>query len=278
MLFVAVIMTAQTNYYMVVDKTDGTKVTIPTSSISQVSFQQDGGGGGGDAGAYQGAKRVFGDALLKNIYNETDNINAAWTFDNNGFPTKITSTSPTRTLQIIPTYSDGTVIYKSYIGDTFVGQYVVTIGSNGYASKIELIDDKGNPESCTLTYNNDEQLSTITWGTSDVIQFTYSDGDVIRIQDNSTIIDVTYETPTQSKKANTSNFILWDDMLSVDMDDLQQLHFAGILGKAPKHLPLSYVKNSTTYTNHYEFDSNGRVTMFTKTRDTYSYDVFRITW
>ena len=238
----------------------------------------DGGSSSGTGTTFQGAKRVFGDVLLKGIYNETDNINEVWTFDGNGFPTKITSTHPTKTLQIIPTYYDGKMICNTYSGELLVGQYVVTIGSNGYASKIDIVDEKGNAESCTLTYNDDEQLSTITWGTNDVTQLTYSGGDVISINDNGSIINIAYESPTQSKITNTSSFVLWDDMLSVDLDDLQELHFAGLLGKAPKHLPLSYIKNSTTYTIHYEFDSNGRVTMFTKTRDSYSYDVLRITW
>ena len=277
---------AQSNYEMVVEMNDGTKNVFDNNEIKQVFFQaKDSGSGSGeggssssDTGTYQGAKRIFGDLLLGSIYNETDNITETWTFDDNGFPTKIISNHPTKNYTMIPTYSDGQVLIKTYNGNTFVSQYIVTIGSNGYASKIEFTDDNGNPETCSLTYNADEQLSTITWGTSDITRFTYSDGDIICIDDNGTISEVAYETTTQSKILNSGNFILWDEMLPVDMDDIQELHFAGLLGKATKHLPLAYVKNSNTYNNRYELDSSGRVTMFTKSTATYDYDVLRITW
>lgn len=286
-LFGIATLYAQTSYEMVVEKTDGTKVSFKTNEVKQTYFQE----AGNNTETYQGAKRIFGNALLASIYNETDNITEAWTYDSNGYPSKITSTSSSRNRSFLPSYADGQVIVKRYDGDTFKSQFTVTIGSNGYASKVEFVDDKGNSEVCTLTYNSDEQLSTITWGSDNVIQLTYSDGDVIRVNNNGSTYDVAYETTTQSKILNAGSFLLWDEMLHVDLDDLQELHFFGLLGKATKHLPLSYVRygsSSTSYrTNIYETDSNGRVTMFTKTtryvysdnsESTSNGDVLRITW
>lgn len=243
-------------------------------------------------GTYQGAKRVFGNVLLGSIYNETDNITEAWTYDSNGYPTKITSTSDERTINIIPSYDDGKITYKEYNGDTFLGQNnVVTIGSNGYASKLETVNDKGNLETVYLTYNADEQLSAILWGSDDYWQFTYSDGDLIKINDNGSIYDINYETSSGSKILNTGSFILWDEMLHVDLDDIESLHFAGLLGKGTKHLPISYVLNRSDhkryFTNNYETDSNGRVTKFTYTtkylyndgrEETKDHDMLRISW
>ena len=294
-LFATTSLFAQSNYEMVVEKTDGNKVYFNQSDIKQVYFRTIGDNNDDPqtAGTYQGAKRVFGNVLLGSIYNETDNITEAWTYDSNGYPTKITSTSTERNLNIIPSYDDdGKITYKLYNGDTFLGQNnVVTIGSNGYASKLETVNDKGNLETVYLTYNADEQLSTIQWGSDDYWQFTYSDGDLIRISDNGSIYDINYETSSGSKILNTGNFLLWDEMLHVDLDDVESLHFSGLLGKGTKHLPISYVVNRSEYkkyyTNNYETDGNGRVTKFTYTQKnvynvgsetTHTSDVLRISW
>ncbi len=240
-------------------------------------------------GTYQGAKRIFGNVLLGSIYNVNDNYTLAFTYDSKGFPTKMTSNSNNKNIEMIPSYSDGQIVIRAYNANTFLSQYIITIGDKGYASKVEFTDDKGNPEVLYLSYNDNEQLSKIQWGedVNDIYQFVYSDGDVIRVEGSDGSWDVYYETATQSKIQNSGNFMLWDEMLDVDMDDLEALHFWGLLGKSTTHLPLSYAKQSSSetryYTNHYEIDSNGRITQFYYSRNNggtseYDSDVLRMTW
>ncbi|MBR1546677.1 MAG: DUF4595 domain-containing protein [Prevotella sp.] len=241
------------------------------------------------SGTYQGARRIFGNVLLGSIYNVNDNYTDTFTYDNNGFPTKITSNSNNKNIEMIPSYSDGQIIVRAYNANTFLSQYIITIGDKGYASKVEFTDDKGNPEVLYLSYNDNEQLSKIQWGedANDIYQFVYSDRDVIRVEGSDGSWDVYYESTTQSKIQNLGNFMLWDEMLNVDMDDLEALHFWGLLGKSTTHLPLSYAKQSSSetryYTNHYETDSNGRITQFYYSRNNggtseYDSDVLRMTW
>lgn len=284
------------------DYTEGDDTTTSTITYTDGSGYSDDGGTGdnpGDdptpsgTGTYQGPQRIFGNVLLNSIYNETDDITETYTYDSNGYPLLIKSTSASRNRNwtIKLSLSENPVIASVYDGDNLMTQYVGTIGSMGYITKLEFVDDKGNPEVIYLTYNEDGQLSTIQWGADDITYLTYSDGDVIRVSGSDGTWDVAYETATQSKQLNTGSFMLWDEMLGIDLDDLESLHWLGLLGKATKHLPLSYVKygSSSTkyYSNIYEKDSYGRVTKWHKTtknvysdnsESTYDSDILRITW
>ena len=167
MLLASVAMSAQ-GYNMVVDKTDGTKVTIPTSSISQVTFQQDGGETPSGTGTFQGAKRVFGDNLMKKYaYQSSSSSNGkSWdyTYDSNGYITRADYADGYSSSYATIDYSGGSVVvFKSFdkADGSLISQAVINIGSNGYASSNSYTDDKGRANKIDLTYNSDEQITNI---------------------------------------------------------------------------------------------------------------------
>lgn len=299
MLLASVAMSAQ-GYNMVVDKTDGTKVTIPISSISQVTFQQDGGDTPSGTGTFQGAKRVFGDNLMKKYaYQSSSSSNGkSWdyTYDSNGYITRADYADGYSSSYATIDYSGGSVVvFKSFdkADGSLISQAVINIGSNGYASSYSYTDDKGRANKIDLTYNSDEQITNIvcyrngakSWGYS----FEYSDGDLVKatelgwendvLTDNEVCANILYETSTQSKIDNVGGVMEYDHMMHIDCG-LDRIFQIGALGKPSKHLPLLVTWGSSTINNSYTLDSAGRPTSATsaRTSSSGSTSTYNITW
>ena len=272
MLLTSAVMSAQ-NYYMVVEKTDGSKVAFPTTSISQVSFQDV------SESAFQGPARVFGNNLVKK-FTYTSNPESAYssttswtyTYEGNDFITRMdVSDDYYSTID----YSAGNVVVSQSFDKSdgsLIRRVELTIGSNGYASSYSYTDDKGNAYRIDYTYNIDEQLTDIVcyengvkdWGYS----FEYSGGDLVKAYElgwkndelvqNKLYATIHYETDTQNKIDNVGGIMEYDHMMHIDCD-MSEIFPFGAFGKPNKHLPLYVTYNTSTYTNTYTLDSAGRV-------------------
>ena len=218
---------------------------------------------GGDdptiAGEFQGAKRVFGENLLKSVsYDSETNSHYDGTYkfhyDSNGFVTQIdkvgsSGSSITYTItygdKIIVNLSDGT-------------SWTAELESHGYIGKLDYIDDKGNAESVTYSYNENGQLVSVDYGEGDIFNLTYSDGDITSVTNSGKTINYQYETASQSKILNTGGVMEFGKIFSVDMENL--LYYIGAFGKPTKHLPLAGTISGMTITGIWTLDDNGRAT------------------
>ncbi|MBQ9171156.1 MAG: DUF4595 domain-containing protein [Bacteroidaceae bacterium] len=279
MLLISAVMSAQ-NYYMVVEKNDGSKVAFPTTSISQVSFLNVG------ESAFQGPTRVFGSNLLKK-FTYTSNPGTAYasteswtyTYNSEGFITRMDITDE---YYASIDYSAGNVVVTQSFDKSdgsLLRREEVVIGSNGYASSYSYTGDKGRVYRVEYTYSIDEQITDIVsytdgekdWG----YRFEYSDGDLVKAYEleweddvlvqNKLYATIFYETDTQSKIDNVGGIMEFDHMMHIDCD-MSEIFPFGAFGKPNKHLPLYVTYNTSTFTNTYTFDSAGRVIAATTVR------------
>lgn len=115
-----------------------------------------------------------------------------------------------------------------------------------------------------FTYNAEGQLITMkrSEGDNEVTTMTYVNGDITSVKttdDYSTGNDddsfvISYTGEGQAAIENKGGIMLYDEILGIDMDEMAPAYYAGILGKATVHLPLSAVE---TWTNTY-VDENGQ--------------------
>ena len=221
--------------------------------------------GGGDeldptiAGEFQGAKRIFGDNLLKSVsYDSETNSHYDGTYnfhyDGNGFVTQIDRVGPsgsstTYTItygdKIIVNISDGT-------------SWTATLESHGYIGKLDYFDEKGNAESVTYSYNENGQLVSVDYGGGDVFTLTYTDGDITSVNNFGKTINYQYETASQGKILNTGGVMEFGKIFSVDMENL--LYYIGAFGKPTTHLPLAGIVSGMTITGNWTLDDAGRAT------------------
>lgn len=123
------------------------------------------------------------------------------------------------------------------------------IGSNGFAKSCSEYDkEEDETINWTFRYNSAGQLTFVEKAGEDIYNITYTDGD---------ITNVAYEDPsepefndkwtvkyTSSTVANPIEnkgcLMFFDETFGIDMDEMALGYYAGLLGKATKHLPISY--------------------------------------
>lgn len=218
------------------------------------------GGGGGDdpqpTGTFQGAKRIFGDNLLKSAtYNDKT---FTYLYDNNGFVTQIDRVKSSSSKTYTITYGDNITV-----NCTDGTRWTATLNSRGFVGAMEYTEDTGGVERVTFTYNENDQLTTVDYGDGDVFSLTYTDGNITRVTNYDKIIDYQYETSTQSKIQNIGNVMEFDNIFGVDLDDFALLYYMGALGKATNHLPLTGTVSGSTITGSWTTDNAGRAVQAT---------------
>ena len=214
--------------------------------------KQDGNGEEESSGEFLGAKRIFGDNLLKS--STYDDKTFTYHYDNKGFVTQIDrvkSSGSSKTYTI--TYADNITV-----NCTDGARWTATLNSRGFVGAMEYTEDKGGVERVTFTYNDNDQLTAVDYGDGDVFRLTYTDGNITRVTNYDKVIDYKYETSTQSKILNVGNVMELDNIFGVDLDDFALLYYMGALGKASKHLPLAGTVSGSTITGSWTTDYAGR--------------------
>ena len=221
-----------------------------------------GGGSSSNTGTFQGAKRVFGNNLVK-AFGQEGYDRYEFTYDSKGFVTHIHRTryetnSSNTEYDLYITYNENVVI-NTYKDGALQGTSTINIGSNGFASSFTY----GN-EVNTLSYNSDNQLTSITYSynnKTEVNSYTYSGGNIIQSAwDGEVESSIAYTSPTQSAIANVAGVMEYDNAMGIDMDDYALAYYCGLAGFGTKNLPLTYTGSHSTAKNTWTLDANGRAT------------------
>ena len=252
---------AQTNYSMVIEKTDGSKVTIPTTSIKEVNFLETTNTGGT---GYQGPQRFFGNSRVK-AFGREGIYRYDFTYDEKtGYITKIHDIEYSDDVgnvegDIIAEYNSGEITTTVWVNGELYRRASANLNENGLLSKEG--DDK---ESWTFSYDENYQFvgkilaykeSGSNTYHSEETKYFWQNGDIVQQKtyvpqsDGKTNVyttDIVYFTPDIPAIEN-KGFVLEDE--SLDYDDIVA-YYAGLMGKSTKHLPLAWT----------ETDYNGKVT------------------
>ena len=237
-------------------------VTYTLRRVGQEETSGEGGSGGGGSGGdtpvstgtFQGAKRVFGNRLVKEFHDF--DYWTTYTYDDNGY---CTSFSNTKDLGLAG--KQYTISYGDNITVTIQNNnnpWTCYVGDNGFISRIDYTDDKGKAESVAFLYNTNNQLINIDYGGGDYYDISYdSNGDAVscyHAADNKTVT-VTYGTTL-----NKGNVMHFEALFGIDLDKFALLGYIGGLGVSSKHLPTAVSSGgSLTWT----FDNDGYPTKVT---------------
>lgn len=173
----------------------------------------------------------------------------------NGYLTQITNDKETITFNYnYATGADGPDVYVTMRGDGD-DDFAITLNEQGFAEKIvqTSYDQYGeNVYTKTLEYDADGHLTAMNDDRNGrLYDLTWTDGNLTKVHwlsDSGSEHTYTY---TYGDQANTNCLLFYYKVYSVDIDEVQCLYYAGLLGKAPKHLPELETSDSgstTTFT------------------------------
>lgn len=81
---------------------------------------------------------------------------------------------------------------------------------------------------------------------------------------------------------NKGCVMLFDTTFGVDMDEMKYAYYAGLLGKATKHLPLQCVEKGEKYENNYYFtwtlNAAGLPVSFKSDYNNYTFKTYTFVW
>ena len=273
---------AQETYQMVIEKNNGSITTFDVRDIKRTYFQIS--GGSTSTGVFQDVQRVFGNNHLRKStyaktasstsYNDDYEFEITYNSDGNVEKVQILDDNEWNATQMLE-YSDGQILVTAYEGDNPYAQMFVTIGENGFASKVTATAD-GKTYTTDYTYDSDGHLIRFadTYNGETTTQIlTWFEGDLVSVSSTSpngetSSSQIYYKSETQEPIANTSSMLpLNSDITGVDGDHIDPTFFIGVLGFATKHLPIARTSTETyssgsTYTQSSKFtwtlDDNNR--------------------
>lgn len=279
-LFFTFTTTAQTEYEMVVEKTDGSKSVFKTADVKQTYFQKS---AQEPTGIFQGAKRVFGNNLVKAFGREGQDRYEI-SYDANGFVTSISRTEYSEGGNYLHSWlfsyqTDGRIIMNYYRNGMLDDVYYLTVGSNGFINSIRM----EQVFEATLSYDEEGHLVKVLWtdiegddNYTDVEAFTWMDGDLVRDNivfhddDDDDNSNISYISPTQTTPIeNVTGVMDYYFGMGIDLEGIEQLYYIGGLGKGTKHLPMAWVNDSRSGNNVWTLDSQNRAVKMVNTRKRY---------
>lgn len=166
--------------------------------------------------------------------------------------------------------------------------YNLFLNNNGYIRHCDEIEyERGESpkrQVWDFEYNAAGQLSKVVSSEDgyETTTITYRDGNIVRTSVVSGMSgiekdrhDIFYTSNTVATPIlNKGNVMFFDDTFDIDIEELQYAYYAGLLGKATKHLPVRSIdeKNEVS-TFRWTLDSNGYPTSLSEGDDTK-----RISW
>jgi YD repeat-containing protein len=158
--------------------------------------------------------------------------------------------------------------------ETFI--FKMEIGSNGFIKHCDETEEDGDLETWDFAYSAEGNLVSMnrSEGGSETTTITYKDGDIIKTSTVSAdspedvvihtidYISNTVTTPIENKGC----LMFYDEIFGIDMDEMWFAYYAGLLGKATKHLPVKdyYIANFANYEDYedvirftWELNTNG---------------------
>ena len=152
------------------------------------------------------------------------------------------------------------VIYDTY------GTYILdmTIGDNGFVSDCVESGPYGN-DTWSFGYTASEQLNYMkrSEGGDEITNITYdAEGDITRVtmqsDDERMDCDISYTTKEINTPIENKGYLmLFDTTFDIDLDEMRYAYYAGLLGKATKHLPLSSSRDGDVDFFDWSFNANG---------------------
>ena len=140
--------------------------------------------------------------------------------------------------------------------ETFI--FKMEIGSNGFIKHCDETEEDGDLETWDFTYTAEGNLLSMkrSEGGNETTTITYQDGDIIKTSTVSAdepevssiyTIDYTSDAAVNTPIENKGCLMFYDKTLGIDMDEMWFAYYAGLLGKATKHLPLKLTYESDSY-------------------------------
>lgn len=164
--------------------------------------------------------------------------------------------------------------------------YYLKLNKQGYveyALEVETYETESEEQEWWFTYNNAGQLNYMkrTEGGGEngfeICNITYADGDITKVVnteertdgntgDDGSEYTISYVSgDVKTAIANKGAIMLFDDCFGIDMDDMANAYYAGLLGKATKNLPVKRAYSPDDYcTFAWTLNSNGLPTKMTE--------------
>lgn len=152
------------------------------------------------------------------------------------------------------------VIYGTY------GTYILdmTIGDNGFVTSCVESGPDGN-DTWSFGYTASGQLNYMkrSEGGDEITNITYdAEGDITRVtmqsDDERMDCDISYTTKEINTPIENKGYLmLFDTTFDIDLDEMRYAYYAGLLGKATKHLPLSSSRDGDVDFFDWSFNANG---------------------
>lgn len=202
--------------------------------------------------------KVFTNGLPKNINGTEITTNAkGQVISMNDGETSVTfeyltKSKPSQARRYAPSITYADVIMR--VSDDYnYTVYYITLNENGFATHAEeYYSSNGREEKddvMEFDYDNDNHLVKFTqlYEQPDITTITWKNGDITKVSfveggnsSESWTLTATYTNAAHSNGIeNKGCLMFYDQIYGVDMDDMQYAYFAGLLGKAARHLPMS---------------------------------------
>lgn len=143
------------------------------------------------------------------------------------------------------------------------------IQTNNQGFAIHALEVNFNEDYATYTwdfeYNSDGQMISMKTnsGGSETFKITYTNGDITKVVEDDwegrhyeTIFNYT-DAAHPNGIPNKGNIMLYDEIFNVDLDAMDLVYFAGLLGKSTKNLPLERIESNNTEKYNWGLNNNG---------------------
>lgn len=169
--------------------------------------------------------------------------------------------APTRAAVTEPESYD---VMMSVEYNSYIHTFYIKLNKSGFMTfykQVEGGDDESEQEASDkrfgrCEYNADGQLSKLQRAfEGDDYTITYKNGDIVKVQnvDGGNISNTLIEYG-DTLIENKGGLMLYDETFGIDMDEVKYVYFAGMLGKATKHLPTKMVEEEKHVQYIYTYD------------------------
>ena len=175
----------------------------------------------------------------------------------NGFLTQIVKSYETITFRYNYITNPGAGLPDVQVMDGDEVEYEVELNEQGFAERVYGLK---HDDTSIFTYDGEGHVTTIDDGREGrMYTLVWEDGNLIRMSythksDGRPGNDCRYEYDGQ---ANSNNIMLYYKIFSVDLDEIQNLYYAGLLGKSTAQLPVMEIDIDDNSTNTYVWTDNG---------------------